>query len=73
MTGARWSWDESEVTGGKVRGSACVLTQQMWSWPSGKTSYLEKYISERKSTKTNKPPLLTDSSENSNIRLKKSE
>lgn len=58
MTRAMLSWCEKEVTGGKLKGSACVLTQQMWSKPSGKASYLEKYIGEWKSTKTNNPPLL---------------
>jgi len=54
----RWSWDESKVTGGKLKGSVCILTQQMWGQPSGKASYLEKYISEWKSGKTNSPYLL---------------
>lgn len=48
MTRVRWSRDESEVTGGKLKGSVCVLAQQMWSKPSGKGSYLENYISEWK-------------------------
>lgn len=66
MTSARLSWDEKKVTGGKLKGSVHILTQ-MWSPPSGKTSYLEKYMSEWKSAKTNSLFLLMTDREISTV------
>lgn len=71
LTSVGWSWDESKVPGGKLRGSVCVLNEQMWSKLSGKASYLEQYINEWKEAKTKQPIIANGwwTDENSYVRL----